>query len=214
MSTTEPAQKPGLDEELRDLEATEMRLEKRTVRLESVNLVSAIFAVFAFALAAAALIVALVNENKTPATVVTATPSTTRSAPAAKLPLVAGMPMKNGMSPPTPLSTAPAGTTSMAVAAGDMWLRPHYASIGAGKVKLTVHNTGGMVHEAVLEAEPVQLDKTGVPTENASLGEAPDLAPGQTKSFTARLKPGRYQLFCNRPGHYVSGQHYDFTVTP
>jgi uncharacterized cupredoxin-like copper-binding protein len=40
-----------------------------------------------------------------------------------------------------------------------------------------------------------------------------DMAPGQTGHMTVNLKPGRYMLFCNLPGHYAAGQHTMFTVT-
>ena len=32
-------------------------------------------------------------------------------------------------------------------------------------------------------------------------------------TLTLNLKPGKYQLFCNVPGHYAAGQHIPFTVT-
>jgi len=37
------------------------------------------------------------------------------------------------------------------------------------------------------------------------LGEISDLAPGKTGRLTPHLRPGRYVLFCNQPGHYHDG---------
>jgi uncharacterized cupredoxin-like copper-binding protein len=39
------------------------------------------------------------------------------------------------------------------------------------------------------------------------------MQPGGHGKLTLRLKPGRYMLFCNVPGHYAGGQHTVFTVT-
>jgi uncharacterized cupredoxin-like copper-binding protein len=211
MSTTDPP-RPTLEEEFESLAYTERKLEHRAERLESFHLVTIIAAFAGFALGLAALIVSLVDHNGSGTTVVQSAPAAQKPA-GTPMPMVAGMPMKDGMAPPAPLAAAPAGATTMAVATGDMWIRPHYAVIGQGRIKFTVHNTGGMVHETVIEPLPVKFEKPGIPSEKTSMGEAPDISPGQTKSFTVRLKPGSYQLFCNRPGHYAAGQHYDFTVT-
>jgi uncharacterized cupredoxin-like copper-binding protein len=40
-----------------------------------------------------------------------------------------------------------------------------------------------------------------------------EMRPGQSGRVTLRLKPGKYELFCNVPGHYAAGQHTVFTVT-
>ena len=46
------------------------------------------------------------------------------------------------------------------------------------------------------------------------LGEISDLAPGKTGTLTLNLKPGKYVLFCNQPGHYKDGMLVKLTVAP
>ena len=38
------------------------------------------------------------------------------------------------------------------------------------------------------------------------------LAPGETKTLRLELRSGHHALICNMPGHYMAGQHVDFTV--
>jgi len=44
------------------------------------------------------------------------------------------------------------------------------------------------------------------------LGEVSELEPGKTRDLRLDLKPGKYLLFCNVPGHFVSGMWTIFTV--
>ncbi len=44
------------------------------------------------------------------------------------------------------------------------------------------------------------------------LGEVSELEPGQTGALRLDLKPGKYLLFCNIPGHFTSGMWTIFTV--
>jgi len=46
------------------------------------------------------------------------------------------------------------------------------------------------------------------------LGEISELAPGKTGTLTLNLKPGKYVLFCNQPGHYKDGMIAKLTVAP
>ena len=60
---------------------------------------------------------------------------------------------------------------------------------------------------------PKQLmEKNGTANESTSVGEASDLAAGETKTVTIDLKPGRYILLCNLPGHYKAGMYHTFVV--
>ena len=45
-----------------------------------------------------------------------------------------------------------------------------------------------------------------------SMGEVEDVAPGESKSFTATLEAGSYVGICNVETHYDSGMHIDFTA--
>ena len=44
------------------------------------------------------------------------------------------------------------------------------------------------------------------------MGEIGDAQPGAAKALRLRLTPGHYALICNLSGHYMAGQHADFTV--
>lgn len=45
-------------------------------------------------------------------------------------------------------------------------------------------------------------------------GEIEEFKPGLTKRITLTLKPGKYVLLCNVPGHYKRGQAISLVVTP
>ena len=61
--------------------------------------------------------------------------------------------------------------------------------------------SNGEVDEEGLEASGVE-----------SPGEIEDVGPGQTKSGTLKLTPGRYVMICNLPGHYKQGMYGTLTV--
>jgi uncharacterized cupredoxin-like copper-binding protein len=44
-------------------------------------------------------------------------------------------------------------------------------------------------------------------------GEVSELDPGASGSLTVALKPGKYLLICNVPGHYAAGMWAPFEVT-
>ena len=44
------------------------------------------------------------------------------------------------------------------------------------------------------------------------LGEVSELEPNQTGALRLDLKPGKYLIFCNIPGHFTSGMWTIFTV--
>ena len=82
--------------------------------------------------------------------------------------------------------------------------------VHAGKVTFVARNVGSVEHELIVVALP-RGGKLRVghfrADESASLGEVPELRPGKTGSVTLMLRPGRYALFCNVPGHYQLGMH-------
>src|SRR5512135_2554232 len=102
------------------------------------------------------------------------------------------------------------------------------ASVPAGTVSLRVTNTGMMTHElVVLPFAPGQLPGSraigsgGTVSEAGGLGEASatcraghgdGIAPGAASWVTLTLHPGRYELFCNLPGHYAMGMHTELDL--
>ncbi|HEX5192033.1 MAG TPA: multicopper oxidase domain-containing protein [Solirubrobacteraceae bacterium] len=123
--------------------------------------------------------------------------------------------MATTMSPST--ITAPAGAPagSVATAMGDMWVRTATSTIKAGaggKVTLAVTNNGQMEHWFAIMRAPAKLSG-GTPVASAVLAKSEPLPPGQSADVTAKLAPGRYELVCLVPGHYMAGQHETITVT-
>lgn len=89
----------------------------------------------------------------------------------------------------------------------------------AGPVTFSVTNTGTVTHELVVlktdldEANiPPDPNEVGRVSEDASVGESGDVAPGATVTFTLDLSAGHYVLICNEPGHYAAGMHTTFWV--
>ena len=110
-------------------------------------------------------------------------------------------------------NAAPAGVHRIDVKLGEMWVRPQYSSVSAGKITFVAHNTGQVEHELMVERSPLKMDAPGQPTEEAAQGMIEDMGPGESGKMTVKLGPGSYVLFCNVTGHYAAGQHTPFTVT-
>jgi uncharacterized cupredoxin-like copper-binding protein len=93
----------------------------------------------------------------------------------------------------------------------------------AGKVEFKVVNSSSsMVHEFLIvktdmtfEQFPKNPDNPAVVDEHKLKGVkelSSDLDPGKSGALTMNLKPGRYVVFCNQPGHFDAGMHLVFTV--
>jgi hypothetical protein len=80
--------------------------------------------------------------------------------------------------PPPPLPTA------TAVDETEWTVRPSRRVLAAGNVRLRVYNRGEDDHDLVL------VDGDGVPHKL-------DLAPGESGTIRARLRPGRYRIYCS-----------------
>jgi uncharacterized cupredoxin-like copper-binding protein len=106
---------------------------------------------------------------------------------------------------------------------GEYYIKLDRASVPAGTVTFAVSNVGKMDHELIiiktdLAANKLPLGREGDPTrvnedKVGTVGEVADIASGKTKSGTFDLKPGRYLLICNQPGHFAAGQWIVFQVT-
>jgi uncharacterized cupredoxin-like copper-binding protein len=122
----------------------------------------------------------------------------------------------------TKTSGAPAAT-HVAVIMGDYFFKPKDANAKAGSVTITAPNEGKLVHELVLartNAAPGALpttsdggvDEAKLESQGRDAGEVADVEPGKTKQGVLKLKPGRYVMFCNVPGHYAQGMYGTLTV--
>ncbi|MFB9651910.1 hypothetical protein HTS88_19295 [Pseudarthrobacter oxydans] len=112
---------------------------------------------------------------------------------------------------------------------GGMRLTADRATVVHGKVSFLVTNAGTIPHEMLVVplagtqtpgTRPVGRD--GRVDEDGSLGEASTtcadgqgegVLPSTSGWVTLDLPPGRYELFCNLPGHYWAGMHTELTVT-
>jgi uncharacterized cupredoxin-like copper-binding protein len=141
-----------------------------------------------------------------PASARTVTVTLTDKGAAADMPTGLGMDM-----PGADMSKAPMAIT----------ISP--ATVTAGKVTFDVTNLSkDMVHEMIVaplgktpkplpyksEDETVDEDAIG------SLGEVEERNPSESGTLTLDLKPGKYVLFCNVPGHYTAGMWTMLTVEP
>jgi uncharacterized cupredoxin-like copper-binding protein len=98
-----------------------------------------------------------------------------------------------------------------------------HTSIPSGKVTFQVTNrSNNSLHEMIVA--PVRSKDqilTYVKDENrvdeeatADLGEVSELDPGKSGTLTLNLKPGKYVVYCNVPGHYMGGMWALLTVRP
>ena len=97
------------------------------------------------------------------------------------------------------------------------------ATVEAGKVTFEVTNASkDLVHEMIVvpirgAPGPLPYDaKNSDVDESAAgnLGEVEERDPGNKGTLTLDLKPGKYILFCNIPGHYMDGMWSVLTVVP
>jgi uncharacterized cupredoxin-like copper-binding protein len=91
----------------------------------------------------------------------------------------------------------------------------------AGEITFVVKNISkDTIHEMILarledpsKQEPYIANESRVDEDNAGdLGEVSELDPGASGKLTVTLKPGKYLLYCNVPGHYMAGMWTTFTV--
>jgi uncharacterized cupredoxin-like copper-binding protein len=105
---------------------------------------------------------------------------------------------------------------------GKMGITTDVDKIAAGKVTFDVKNISkDMVHEMLVikvksfsEKLPYNEKKAKVYEDKVfDFGEVSELEPGQTGSLTVNLKPGKYLLLCNMPGHYKLNMFTKLVVT-
>jgi uncharacterized cupredoxin-like copper-binding protein len=126
-------------------------------------------------------------------------------------------------------SGGPMGEGDGTLHAGAMGLRTDRASVPHGTVSFLVTNAGSVSHEMVVlplagsqaagtrpfgaDAKVDEAGSLGEASNSGGQGAGEGIAPGASSWVTLNLAPGRYELVCNRPGHYVSGMFGQITVT-
>jgi uncharacterized cupredoxin-like copper-binding protein len=88
---------------------------------------------------------------------------------------------------------------------------PHL--LRAGLVRLVVENRGPVSHELILVRVPpggLPMRSDGLTIDEEALkpnilGALEPEGPGASRELQVRLVAGRYLLFCNMAGHYMSG---------
>ncbi|QYF90558.1 sulfocyanin-like copper-binding protein [Arthrobacter sp. PAMC25284] len=112
---------------------------------------------------------------------------------------------------------------------GSMLLTADRTTVAGGEVSFFVTNVGNIPHEMMIVplagtqiagTRPVgrdgKIDERGSLAEAAATcaeGEGDGILPSAAGWITLDLAPGRYELFCNLPGHYWAGMYTRLTVT-
>lgn len=104
----------------------------------------------------------------------------------------------------------------MAINASPRQVRP-------GPVTFKVINLASkIVHEVIVAPLPEGMEKLPYDTaatmvkENAlqAFGSVNEIDPSRSAALTLTLKPGKYMLYCNLPGHYMAGMWTVIDVAP
>ncbi|MBI1418654.1 MAG: hypothetical protein GC146_15675 [Limimaricola sp.] len=104
-----------------------------------------------------------------------------------------------------------------------MGIKTDVKTISAGEVTFAVTNDSkSTIHEMILSPAPAAGQKLPyddnmnavIEDEAGHLGEVSELDPGAKGALTVTLKPGKYILYCNIPGHYIMGMWTTVDVTP
>jgi uncharacterized cupredoxin-like copper-binding protein len=143
--------------------------------------------------------------------------------------------MGSGMMGPSPGSYGTPGPQGMMTGSPGphgmrMTLSVTPATVPAGTVSLRVSNKGRLAHEVVVlplssgqtagqrvaDSDEQRIDEAGSLGEvshNCAAGAGEGIDPSSMGWATLMLRPGRYELVCNFPGHYDSGMYAELNVT-
>jgi uncharacterized cupredoxin-like copper-binding protein len=117
-------------------------------------------------------------------------------------------------------SSAPAGNV-VQVNERDFAISLSPKQIAAGSVVFHVANRGPDRHEFIV----VRVPEGGLPlrTDGITISEeklAPETAgglepaeSGALRDLSVKLRPGKYEVFCNMSGHFMAGMHAMLVVT-
>jgi uncharacterized cupredoxin-like copper-binding protein len=102
----------------------------------------------------------------------------------------------------------------------DFRIKVSRSRVPAGDVRLVVKNKGPDTHELMvartgaplpLRADAITVDEKAL--EPVMLDEVEGEARGEVHVLHFKLRPGRYELFCNMAGHYLGGMRARLVVT-
>lgn len=113
----------------------------------------------------------------------------------------------------TPVALAQSGVRDVRITESEWGIAGVPATLEAGtKLRITVTNRGGVLHELVLEnGNCVKQCAVKIGGRHAELE---NLAPGTSRSAVWKItRPGRYTFTCRKPGHWQAGMRKTFTVT-
>jgi plastocyanin len=101
--------------------------------------------------------------------------------------------------PAQPTAPAPQpGATTVQVSEKEFKITLASTTLEAGQITFDVKNAGTVPHDLVIAGTS---DRTKL------------IAPGQTATLTAQLKPGRYELYCSVAGHKQAGMDEKIQVS-
>jgi len=113
-------------------------------------------------------------------------------------------------------ASASPSATRVSVRLVEFKVLPSVSTAKAGAITFVVRNAGRLPHMfGVIKTNrsPGALPIKGArASEQGKVGSIPVFAPGKTRTLTLVLKPGKYVLICNVPGHYLAGQRTGFRV--
>ena len=107
-----------------------------------------------------------------------------------------------------------------AVKAMALVISPH--QVKAGEVEFKIRNySRALTHEVLVIKPPAKLSSMPyskkqnrlIESKIDKLADSGNQTPGQAYTMKVDLKPGKYLLICNQPGHYRAGMHTWLTVT-
>ena len=105
--------------------------------------------------------------------------------------------------------------TTLDVSMTEFKFAPANPELARGPIEITATNKGKTPHELVLlrtDANPATPKGRKGCLGEGSVGEVPEVAPGESGVQTFDLKPGKYVMVCNIPGHYDAGMYGSLTV--
>ncbi len=107
---------------------------------------------------------------------------------------------------------------------GHMQVVVDHDTVKPGRVTFTAENESKNLTHELIGARDDSGTTTNLPFDTKRdrviesrirrLGEISDLPPGRTGTLTLNLRPGKYVLLCNQPGHYKDGMVAKLTVAP